>query len=112
MQVKYYPNKENLKKLQEMPNKITYEIARRTLDMTVPHIPKDTGLMRGTSTSAGVRGTDGNYWIGSYTRYADKVWNYENVNWTTPNTFGKWYERVYKQYGKSIVQNTLERNKV
>lgn len=110
--VTFKPNKKTENKLKNAPNKVTYEIARRTLDLTVPHIPMNTGKMRATSTSAGVRGKDGDYWIGSYTSYAIKVWYYKDVHWTTPSTFGKWYEEIWRKHKSSIEKNVLERNKL
>ena len=101
------------KELEERPNLITYAIARQTLDLSFPHIPKDRGIMRQTSTSAGVRGTDGNYYIGSYTKYALKVWKMpDNTNWSEPNTFGRWYEKIWKRLGDNITKNIVERYKL
>lgn len=91
-------------------NLITYAVARQTLDITYPHIPKDTGKMRKTSMAAGVRGFDGDYYIGSYTKYAAKVWVMpKTTNWSEPNTFGKWYQEIWKKQGKSIIENCVRR---
>lgn len=102
------------KKILNVGNLITYAVARQILDRTLPHIPlsRRTGVvhMRQTSMSAGVRGTTGNYYIGSYTKYAKHVWVMpKSTNWTEPNTFGKWYEVIWKKQGKSITENCLGR---
>lgn len=98
------------KKILNTGNLITYAVARQTLDRTVMHIPKKTGKLRKTSTSAGVRGIDGNYYIGSYTSYAKDVWlKPKGTNWSEPNTFGKWYEVIWKREGKSITENCVGR---
>ena len=98
------------KKILNAGNVITYAIARQTLDITFPHIPKLTGKMRKTSMAAGVRGQNGNYYIGSYTNYAKYVWvKPKSTNWSEPNTFGKWYEEIWKKQGKSIVDSCVGR---
>ena len=98
------------KKILNAGNVITYATARQTLDITFPHIPKLTGKMRKTSMAAGVRGQNGNYYIGSYTDYAKYVWiKPKSTNWSEPNTFGKWYEEIWKKQGKSIVDSCVGR---
>lgn len=103
--------------LKEMPDRAVYTIARITLDTTYQHIPlsrnKNAGKLRQTSMDAGVRGGNGNYYIGSYTDYAKYVWNMgDGTKWSTPGTFGKWYEEVFKQNYSKIVNTALERNKL
>ena len=98
------------KKILNAGNVITYAVARQTLDITFPHIPKLTGKMRKTSMAAGVRGQNGDYYIGSYTNYAKYVWiKPKSTNWSEPNTFGKWYEEIWKKQGKSIVDSCVGR---
>lgn len=104
-------NKEEKKKLEEVSNIVPYEVARNLLDVTFSHIPKDTGKMRKTSMSAGVRGSNGDYYIGSYTSYAMRVWLMPSTtNWSEPGTYGKWYERVWTSKGDMMLQNSLKRN--
>ena len=98
------------KKILNAGNVITYAVARQTLDRTYPYIPKLTGKMRKTSMAAGVRGQNGDYYIGSYTNYAKYVWVMpKSTNWSEPNTFGKWYEKIWKKQGKSIVDSCVGR---
>lgn len=106
-------NAKNKRRLLSQGNLITYAVARQVLDISIPNIPKKTGKMRSTSSSAGVRGTEKNYYIGSYTKYAKDVWVMpKNTNWSEPNTFGKWYGVVWRKQGKSIVENCVERYKL
>ena len=112
VKVNWYPGKK--KEVLDVSDKIMYSIARQTLDRTFPHIPmsKRKGVvhMRQTSMSAGVRGSDGDYYIGSYTNYAKYVWvKPKSTNWSEPNTFGKWYEEIWKKQGKSIVDSCVGR---
>lgn len=102
-------------KILEAPNKITYGIAQKTLDLSYNHIPlskgKGRGKLRQTSKSAGVRGTDGDYYIGSYTSYAKYVWLMpKSTNWSEPDTFGKWYEETYKKVSKSLIGGSIKEN--
>ena len=113
--VKWYSGKKL--KLLNYPDKITYETARMTLDVSYTKIPLATtvgaGKLRQSSTSAGVRGSKGNYYISSFTNYAIYVLNMgDNTNWSTPGTNGKWYERVWKSQGKQLLNNAIERNKL
>ena len=112
VKVNWYPGKK--KEVLDVSDKIMYSIARQTLERTFPHIPmsrrKGVVHMRQTSMSAGVRGSDGNYYIGSYTDYAKYVWiKPKSTNWSEPNTFGKWYEEIWKKQGKSIVDSCVGR---
>nr|DAF46624.1 MAG TPA: putative tail-component [Siphoviridae sp. ctqwY3] len=113
--VKWYPGKKQ--QIEQVSNKIMYEVARETLDVSFTHIPlstnKNAGKLRQSSTSGGVKGGDGNYYIGSYTDYAKFVWAMgSGTNWSTSGTFGKWYEEVWKKQGKSILSSAIERNKL
>ena len=115
VKVNWYPGKK--KEVLEASDKIMYSIARQTLDRTFPHIPmsKRKGVvhMRQTSMSAGVRGSNGNYYIGSYTNYAKYVWVMpRNTNWTEPGTFGKWYQEIYTKQKKSIVGIAIKENEL
>lgn len=99
--------------LMSAPDKMMYAIARQTLDRSLVHIPFKSGKMRQTSMAAGIRGSNGNYYIGSYTDYAKYVWVMPNTtNWTEPGTFGKWYQEIYTKQKKSIVGIAIKENKL
>lgn len=111
--VKWNPGAKD-KLIKDVPDKTMYLIASMTLDMSYPTIPMGaTGHLRGTSKSAGVRGSNANYYIGSYTDYAKYVWNMpDNTKWTTPGTNAEWYKRYWQKNGKTIVTTAIERNKL
>lgn len=104
------------KGLKKIPDDILYEIALETLDRsysTLIPMSKEknhSGTLRRSSKSGGVRGGNGDYWIGSYTKYAKYVWNMEGVHWTTPGTNNKWYARTLKRHGQTIIQNSINKN--
>lgn len=107
--VKVVPNTKTQAGLKVIPDRVIYSVARQTLDMSYSTIPRRKGKLRTSSMSAGVRGSNGNYYIGSYTSYASYVWNMEGVNWTTPGTDGKWYTRTLKRHGQTITQNAINK---
>lgn len=114
-QVKWYPGAQ--KRLKGQPDKVLYAVASMTLDMTYPTIPKSnltgSGKLRQTSKSAGVRGSNGDYYIGSYTEYAKYVNTYPTTtNWSTPGTTSNWYKKTWKKKGKVITDNAIGRNQL
>lgn len=96
--------------LDKIPDDILYAVARQTLDMSYPIIPKDTHTMARSSMSGGVRGSNGDFYIGSFTDYAVYPWKMENVHWTTPGTNNKWYARTLNKYGKTIIDNAINQS--
>lgn len=101
--------------LNRIPDDILYEMARQTLDRSYPLIPKSNiknhaGTLRRSSISGGVRGSSGDYYIGSYTAYASSVWKMTNVNWTTPGTNNKWFARTLDRYGKTIIDSAIDKS--
>lgn len=105
--VKLVPNVKTQTGLSRVPDRVVYSAARQTLDMSYTTIPRRKGRLRNTSMGAGVRGSNSNYYIGSYTSYASSVWKMENVNWTTPGTNGKWYARTLQRHGTTIMRNAI-----
>ena len=101
-------NKQVLKDIQELPDVVVFEIARKTLDLSFEKIPKKSGKMRASSMNGGVRGQNGDYYIGSYTDYANRVWSLpEDSNWSEPGTNNKWFERTLKEKTKIIVDEAI-----
>ena len=98
----------------EIPDKIIYEVARATLDGVQPTIPERTGNMKRTTLAGGVKGSNGDYYIGSYTDYAKYVYERDNnkTNWTTPGTNSYWFKEYWLKNGKSILSTVLEENKL
>ena len=95
----------------EVPDKIIYEIAETTLNLSFPVMPENTGKMKRSCLAKGVQGSDMNYKIGSYTDYAAYVYVMpDKTNWTTPGTEAYWFRRTWQKYGQSILQEACERN--
>lgn len=99
--------------LTQASDKIIYAVAQETLRESRTTIPMRTGKMRNSSMAAGVKGSNLDYYIGSYTKYASSVWNFpDDTHWTTPGTNNRWYERVWKSKNALITKNAVERNKL
>ena len=109
-------NKQVQRGLNKIPDDILYTAAKETLDMSVPKIPMSnikghSGTLRRSSTAGGVRGGNGDYYIGSYTNYASSVWKMpDSTNWTTPGTNNKWYARTLKEHGSTIIDNAINKS--
>ena len=99
--------------LVQREDRMIYEIAKLTLEQSERTIPMRTGNMRRSSMTAGVKGSNKDYYIGSYTSYAKYVWKMdENVNWTTEGTNNKWFERTWRSQGERIKNFVVRRNKL
>lgn len=109
-------NPKVMKGLTIIPDDILYTIAKQTLDLSQPLIPKSntpnhSGTLRRATASGGVRGGNGDFYIGSYTSYASHVWGMpESTNWTTPGTNNKWFARTLKQHNAVIVNNAINQS--
>ena len=99
-----------------IPDDILYEIARQTLDRSynlipMSAIPNHKGFLRLKSIGGGVKGGSGDYYIGSYTDYASRVWKMpESTNWTTPGTTNKWFARTLDRYGSTIIESAISKS--
>lgn len=115
MKVDYIPDKQTESALLGMPDKVSYAIARITMDMTVPKVPmsrgKNTsGQLRRSTVAYGVRGSNGKYSIGSSTSYATYVYNMDDskTNWTTPGTHSKWFHRTFEKDHTTIIKTAID----
>lgn len=111
VEIQLAPNLES--NLTKHCDKIIYAVAKETLNQSRTTIPMRTGALRRSSITAGVKGSNLDYYIGSYTSYASRVWNFpDSTNWTTPGTNNRWYERVLREKGQLITKTAVERNKL
>jgi hypothetical protein len=117
MNVVFEPNKKTEKILLDLPDDIMYAVARITLDMSMKKVPMSrgkstSGQLRRSTMAYGVRGSNGDYSIGSSTSYAKYVWvmNNETTNWTTPGTGSQWYINYLKKHGKQLIAESIKEN--
>ena len=111
---KFEPDLLTEKKIKRIPDEVLYATAKQTLDLSVPIIPMSigrplSGELRRSSVSGGVRSCEGGYYIGSFTKYASAVWNFDDdtTNWSTIGTHSQWYVRTLKEKGKIILDNAV-----
>lgn len=101
--------------LKRIPDAVLYTIAKETLDYSQPITPMSkmknhAGTLRRETASGGVKGGNGDYYIGSYTNYAKYVWKMpSSTNWTTPNTNNKWFVRALKEHQATIIDNAINK---
>lgn len=101
--------------LKRIPDAVLYTIAKETLDYSQPITPMSkmknhAGTLRRETASGGVKGGNGDYYIGSYTNYAKYVWKMpSSTNWTTPNTNNKWFARALKEHQATIIDNAINK---
>lgn len=110
--VEFKPNSKTENGMKRIPDKVLYEIARETLDMSYTITPKDTGKMRTSAMGNGVRGGNGDYYIGTDNiDYASYVWNMNDAStqWSEPGTHSQWYTRTLKEKGQVIINNAVNR---
>lgn len=100
--------------LKKIPDDVLFSIAVQTLDFSVPLTPMSNtknhaGTLRRSSGKgkSGVKGGNGDFYIGSYTNYASYVWNMTGVNWTTQGTGNKWFARALKEHQATIINNAV-----
>lgn len=97
-------------------DKMIKQIAKMTLDASIPVTPMDSGKMRRATTGfhgLGVIGGMCNYEIGSATDYASDVYSYpDSTNWTTPGTGNRWFAKTWKRRGKSISKIAISKYKL
>ena len=112
VELQWAPGVKN-KLTKDIPDNIIKGVARMTLDLTIPSIPERTGKMKQSSTAGGVRGGNGEYYIGSFTKYAKYVYVRDNAktHWTTPGTNSYWFREYWLKHGKSIIDTVIKESK-
>jgi hypothetical protein len=56
-----------------------------------------------------ITGKDAEYNLLAGTRYAKIVYNFKNANWTNKSTKPQWYNSVYRQKEKTIINDAQKR---
>lgn len=104
--------------LDKFNDKVIYNCAYKTLNYTIPIIPlsdkPNTEKLRLSTVAYGVKGSKGEYEIGSPTSYASRVYKMDdhNTNWTTGGTHSQWFERTWKEKQQMILQSAITESKI
>lgn len=69
--------------------------------------PYRTGNLRAAEVASPILGTNKNYELLAGVKYAKRVYNMTNVNWTNPSTIPQWYYNTFRQRGNAIVGNAV-----
>jgi hypothetical protein len=115
--VKVVWNEATRKYLDQVDDKVVYDVARMTLDLTYNHIPMSTkvnsGRLRLSTTAYGVQKDQEGYSLASETNYAARVYNMDNAttHWSTPGTNSQWFKDTWKKNANTIWKQAIERNK-
>lgn len=114
VEIKY--NKDTLNRLNQLPDKIVYAVARQTLDRVGSSqiTPYKTGNMQRSMYAHGVtKNSKGVYVIGNYTDYASKVYGYpQSTNWTNPKSKAQWFDYFWRVYGTNVIENVVARYRI
>ena len=103
------------KKIEQMPDRVVYGIARATLDQvgSMQVTPYLTGNMERTMYAGGVKKDAEGYYIGNFTDYASYVYKMpQSTKWTRPGSKAQWFENVWLQKGEAITNETIARYKL
>lgn len=103
------------KKIEQMPDRLMYAIARTTLDQVgaMQVTPYLSGRTEQSMFSKGVQKDTDGYYIGNFTDYASYVYKMpQNTNWSRKSTKAQWFESVWQQKGEAITNETMARYKL
>lgn len=109
---KFEPNLKTERNLSKLPDQVVFGVAKNTLDLTISKefIPRKSKDMLRSSEAGGVRGSNSQYYIGSFTDYASYVWKMpQSTNWTNKQSKSQWYAYTLKVYGKTILDNAVNK---
>ena len=103
-------------KLNELPDKVVYAIARQTLDelLAVQYTPWKSGTMQRSMSAKGVQKDGIGYYIGNFTDYASIVYKkpQNGTNWSRETTKAQWFDTIWKEKGDSITNMCIVRYKL
>lgn len=103
------------KKIEQMPDRMMYAIARTTLDNvgSMQVTPYLSGRTEQSMFSEGVQKDAEGYYIGNFTDYASYVYKMpQSTNWTRPSSKAQWFETVWQQKGEAITNEQIARYKL
>jgi hypothetical protein len=100
-------------KIKDYVDLTIFGIARGVLDYTLSdnRFPQLTGnLMRSAMAEGVKKESENTYYVGAEgADYATYVWGMpQNTNWTNPDTYAQWYEKVYKEKVNIITQQAVD----
>lgn len=113
VEVKWNPSTKA--KLEKLPDKVVYAIARATMDSLIASqfTPWKSGKMERSMAAKGVQKDGSGYYIGNFTDYASRVYNLpQNTNWSRKTSKAHWLETLWHIKGDSITNTCIARYKL
>lgn len=100
-----------VEQINEFADRTIYNVAVETREMTkgLRAFPYLSGELERMEIAEPITGSDKEYGLSAGVDYAKRVYNYNEANWTNPNTERHWYHTVYEKHSASIVNNAKER---
>lgn len=92
-------------------DRTVHNIARKTLDSSVLHVPRLTGNMSIDLLDRGVVGGNAEYSLGytSSADYAPFVYRMSGVRWNNVLSYSQWFHTYFKYNKEWIVTNSVVR---
>ena len=92
-------------------DRTVYNVAVETREMAkgLRAFPYLSGELERQEIAEPITGSNKEYGLSAGVDYAKRVYNYNEANWTNPNTEDHWYEKVYEKHYASIVNNAMEK---
>ena len=100
-----------VEQINEFADRTIYNVAVETREMAkgLRAFPYLSGELERTEIAEPITGSDKEYGLSAGVDYAKRVYNYNEANWTNPNTQDHWYASIYDKYYASIVNNAKEK---
>ena len=99
------------KDIAKFEDRVVYNVAVLTREYTksMNAYPYLSGELARQEIASPITGKDGVYNLLAGVNYAKIVYNYKNANWTNKSTKPQWYNSVYRQKEKTIIDNAQKR---
>lgn len=97
----------------EQINKFEDKVVYNTAVLTREYVksqngyPYKTGELRRSEVASPIMGSNKQYELIAGVKYAKRVYNYTNVNWTNPSTVPQWYYNTFRRKGTTILTTAV-----
>lgn len=100
-----------VKDIAKFEDRVVYNVAVLTREYTksLNAYPYLTGELSRQEIRSPITGKDGTYNLLAGTNYAKIVYKFKNANWTNKSTKPQWYNSVYRQKEKTIIETAQKR---
>lgn len=99
------------KDIAKFEDRVVYNVAVLTREYTksLNAYPYLSGELSRQEIRSPITGGNKEYNLLAGTNYAKRLYNYKNANWTNKSTKPHWYNSVYRQKEKTIIDNAQKR---